>query len=192
MEQNPFPIERQRVAILEHCFVGWPAARRVALLASGGFDESLHSAVDWECWARMILDGAIAGLADEPLSLYRIHEASLTASRVPALRQREAALAKLDRRTDLSSEERAALRRSLRVHRCRADLAEAHEAVRTGSRDARTRCFVTAVTGRQLPPAARVRLLAAAASPKRWRVAVSAPQHRPSILDRSVHRQDLP
>jgi glycosyltransferase involved in cell wall biosynthesis len=87
--ENPFATREQRAAILDKCFPGgWPAVRRERLLAVGGFDESYRVAYDWDCWLRLILDGSTAGMVDEPLMTYHVHEGSLSADKLVSLRER--------------------------------------------------------------------------------------------------------
>jgi GT2 family glycosyltransferase len=68
-----FPLQHQRLAILESCFVACPALRRARVLEVGGFDESLAIAQDWDLFVRLILGGCKAGIVDEPLLRYRKH-----------------------------------------------------------------------------------------------------------------------
>ena len=49
------------------------AVRRKRLLEVGGFDESVYTN-DWDCWIRLVFSGSRAGLVDEPLLRYRLHE----------------------------------------------------------------------------------------------------------------------
>lgn len=96
-EQNRFAARDQREAILEACFPGgWPAVRRELLLARGGWDESYRVAYDWECWLRLILGGARAGMVNEPLMTYRIREGSLSADTVGSLGERIRLLRSVD------------------------------------------------------------------------------------------------
>lgn len=113
-DENPFPVADQRAAILERCFVGWPAARRERLLSVGGFDESLRNGADWDAWIRMILDGARAGLVREPLLRYRIRPGSLSSDRTRSLQARVGVLDKALSHPGLTPKERkvaAAMRR---------------------------------------------------------------------------------
>ncbi|MEK6276819.1 MAG: glycosyltransferase [Actinomycetota bacterium] len=127
---NPFPLEDQRTAILQSCFVGgWPAMRLARLRTIGGFDESFPIAYDWDCWARFILGGAQVGLVDEPYYDYRLHSGSLTASRVSSLWYRVRLLEKVKLNPALEPAERPVLMRSLRMHRTRAVLAETQAAL---------------------------------------------------------------
>ena len=72
-ERTPFAVADQRVAIFDRVFVVLPAMRRRRLLAIGGYDESFRVAYDWDCYLRLLLDGASAGYVDEPLYRYRQH-----------------------------------------------------------------------------------------------------------------------
>ena len=122
---TPFAAREQRTAIFDACFVtGWPAVRLERLRAIGGFDESIAVAHDWDCYLRLILDGAIAGCVPEPYYEYRQSQVSLTANRLGALQERVEVLRKAEGRSDLTRNERTALRRALRRHRTRAALME--------------------------------------------------------------------
>ena len=102
-----FAIDDQRRAILERNFVfGLAAIRREALLAAGGFDESIRYTTDWECWIRLILGGSRAGLVDEPLATYRLHESAMSASRLEMYRGRVQTLRKAREHPSLSPAER--------------------------------------------------------------------------------------
>lgn len=164
-QHNVFATERQQEAILERNFIlGHAAVRRSALLAVGGFDESLEIAEDWDCWIRLILAGARAGLVDEPLSVYRMREGSLTANRARALRSRVHALERVGKSLALTPEERAVLARSLAHHRRRALLAEAEQALRLRAPDARRRALAVALGG-GLGLEGRLKAVAAALAP---------------------------
>jgi hypothetical protein len=130
--ENPFDVTDQRTAILTSCFVGWPAARRECLVAIGGFDESLVTGEDWDAWIRMVLDGARAGLVDEPLLRYRLRPGSLTSNRPRVLRERVVLLEKTARHPALRSSERDALAAARRRTNARACLAEARQALLEG------------------------------------------------------------
>jgi GT2 family glycosyltransferase len=126
-----FEVDDQRQGILERNFVGpgHMAVRRDALLAVGGFDEAFRRATDWDCWIRMIFAGSRVGMVNEPLAEYRVRATSLASNR---LRQFEAYVAVLEKaaaRSDLSTDERAALDRSLGVQRRRLLLQKAEDAL---------------------------------------------------------------
>jgi glycosyltransferase involved in cell wall biosynthesis len=158
---NPFPIANQREAILKSCFVGgWPAVRLARLRRIGGFDESLRTGSDWDCWLRLILDGAEAGLVDEPYYNYVVRTGSLTSSRVSTLWDRVRLLEKAARNPALQPNERPVLSRSIRAHRGRAFLAEA-EAEPGSSRGRLLRHSIT----RGLRPGARLAMLLATIHP---------------------------
>ena len=162
-ETVPFAVDDQRTAILDRCFFAWPAIRRSRLVAVGGFDQSLRSGSDWECGIRLVLSGCTVGEVDEPLYLYRLHEGSLTADRLPALRDRVTLLELSARHPGLDSHERAALERSLRSKRRKVLGAEAEVALIERHRDARLRALRLVAA-----PGAELRLRVAAA---RWALA---------------------
>lgn len=162
--RSPFVTERQRLAILDRCFILHPAARRSRLLEAGGFDESFRIVSDWECWIRLLLTGSQAGFCDEALYRYRVHDASLTANRLADLRERVRMLEKTAERQDLGPEERRALESALRRHRARALLAEVEGAVRKGARDRRRRAMAVALASGS-PVNTRLKALATALAP---------------------------
>jgi hypothetical protein len=163
-QANPFAGDDQSKAILERCFIGWPAIRRRRLLEIGGFDEALRIGYDWDCWIRLIRSGALAGLVDEPLMLYRLTPGSLAADRVAAFRERVTLLEKVRTHPELRPEERRVLERSLATHRRRALRAEAIAALDAGDPTARQRALAVAV-GPGFGLGTRARAVAAAAAP---------------------------
>jgi Glycosyl transferase family 2 len=166
VEDWTFEIADQRRAILERNFIfGLAAVRRARLLAVGGFDETLRYATDWDCWIRLILDGAAAGLVAEPLARYRLHRASLSAERGKLFGGRVAVLAKAAGHPALDDQERAAVRRTLRTELARSRLTEAQDALADGTSDARRRAFAVALEG-MLPASTRLKAAAAALAPR--------------------------
>jgi hypothetical protein len=163
-----FEVEDQRRAILERNFIfGHAAVRRSVLLDAGGFDESIRWTTDWECWIRLIFAGSRAGLVDEPLARYRLHEGALSSRRDEIARGRLATLEKTAGRQSslgLTAGERETLGRSLEVRRRTAALEEAREVLRRGGPDARRRSLAIAM-GRGYGARTRVRAAAAAAAP---------------------------
>jgi GT2 family glycosyltransferase len=161
-----FDVKDQRAAILERNFIfGLAAVRRSRLLAVGGFDETLPTATDWDCWIRLILSGSAAGLVAEPLARYRLHGTSLSADRAALFRGRVAVLAKTAEHPALTRDERAAVERNRRAQQAVARLAEAHEALRDGSPGAR-RLALGVVTETGLSLGARLKAAAAAIAPR--------------------------
>jgi glycosyltransferase involved in cell wall biosynthesis len=162
---NPFVADDQRTAILGSCFVGgWPAVRISRLLAIDGFDETLRIAYDWDCWIRLILDGALAGFVDEPHLEYRLRPGSLTTNRVRSLWERARILEKASSNPSLRPEERPALARFLLYHRTRAVLADAEAALARGE-VARAR-FLRQAVSRHVTKRARLLLAVTAAAPR--------------------------
>jgi len=126
LAENPFAIDDQRQAIFESCFLGgWPAIRRERLRGIGGFDESLRTGYDWDCWIRLLLAGVKAGLVERPYYEYRLHPDSLTGSRLSSLWDRVRLLEQATRNPTVRDDERPALERAIRHHRSRAVMAEA-------------------------------------------------------------------
>jgi GT2 family glycosyltransferase len=169
-EANPFPTAEQRIGILERCFAIQPAIRRSRLLGLGGFDESLSTAEDWDAALRLLLDGSLVGLNDDPLAVYRLHSGSLTDDRPQALRDRVKILEKARVNPGLRPHERGALEREIRWRRSEAIREETHGALQETGFHARLllqaattnvdiRARAIAVLGFVAPPLAR-RLLA--------------------------------
>ena len=163
----PFPETNQRAEMLRRCFLFAPAVRRERIDAIGGFDESAQivPAEDWDCWIRLVLDGARAGVVPEPLVRYRLHAGSLTSNRARSLRARVTVLEKAAERSDLTSDERDGLKRSIVRRRRDAIVAEAAAAAATGAGDVRSRSlamlFAHGVGTRE-----RVRAAAGVVSPR--------------------------
>ncbi len=186
-EETPFAAEAQRTAILDRCFIAWPAVRRDRLRAIGGFDEALRIAYDWDFWLRLLFDGARAGLVDVPLHRYRISGESLSGDRPAALRERVTILEKVSD-ASLSERERVALRRSLASKRSRAALAEAQAALRAGSPDARRRALIVAV-GRGYGTPTRLNAMLAVLAP---RLAARRLERQEARAGRSLLRRSIP
>jgi GT2 family glycosyltransferase len=160
-----FEVADQRRAILARNFIfGHVAVRRERFLAVGGFDETIRWTTDWECWIRMILDGSRAGCVAEPLSIYRVHEGGLSASRDRLLAGRVQTLEKTVARTDLADEERSLVLDTLDRYRSELALLELRSALREGRGDARSRAFAVA-RSRRYPHRVRVNAVAAALLP---------------------------
>jgi GT2 family glycosyltransferase len=133
LAHNPFPVESQRTAIFETCFVGgWPAARLSRLRDVGGFDESFRIAYDWDCWLRMILEGAAVGIVDAPYYDYTLHQGSLASGRSASMAERVRLLEKAAENPSLRAEERPRLDRALRDRRAGAAAAEVEAALFEG------------------------------------------------------------
>ena len=172
-DRTAFAGERQREAILDRCFLIAPAMRRSSLLAIGGYDESLRTAEDWDCFIRLILAGARAGLVDEALLEYRLRDTSLTATRGETLHDRVRVLEKAAAQPGLSDDERRTLRVSLGRHRARALQQAARDAVATGDPAARAR-LVAVARSRDVGLRGRVGAAAAALLPRSARRLVDA------------------
>ncbi len=167
-DPETFVVGDQRLGILRENFVpGRSAFHRDLLLKAGGYDESLTCAEDWDCWIRLILGGARAGLVHRALARTRIRSDSLSVSPTRRLSGQEAVLAKTLARSDLSEAERQAATLHLTAVRLALDLAQAQDAIRYGAAaDVRRRCLEIALDGAQ-PHRTRVKAVTAALAP-RW------------------------
>lgn len=160
---TPFATEDQRTAIFASCFVGgWPAMRLSRLLSVGGFDEGLRTGYDWDCWIRMLLAGASAGMVARPYYEYRLHPGSLTSSRVSSLWDRVELLESAASNPAVKADERPGLMREIRAHRSRAVLAEAGAGI---DREAGPGRLLRLSASRGIEPKARLAALLAALLP---------------------------
>ena len=98
----------QRAAMLRTCLFLWPAIRRSRLLAVGGYDESFAVMQDWECFARLVFDGAPVAYVHEPLYRWRMTPGSRSSrDRVANVEAIERMLVKLLDGPSLRDSERA-------------------------------------------------------------------------------------
>jgi hypothetical protein len=162
----PFVAENQRSAILERNFVlGLAAAPRGRLLTIGGFDEALPNAEDWDCWIRLILAGAHAGLVDQPLARYRLQPTGLSSQRAGRLRARVLVLEKAGGNPDLRPDERAIAERSLAARRRELKLGAADAALLEGRPDEARRWLRAVARDPGFRSSSRLRAAAASLAP---------------------------
>ncbi len=164
-EFTAFAAEEQHLAILNRCFVAWPALRRARVLEVGGFDESpeIAPAEDWDLFLRLILTGSKVGIVAEPLMRYRRHPASMTANRSRALRSRVAMLEKARANVSLNPDERGYLERCLARALSRSRLFDAQAILADRRRGTRRRLI--ALAEKDVQPTTRLVLAAAACAP---------------------------
>ncbi len=130
---NRFAIIDQRRAIIEHNFVfGLAAIRRERLLAIGGFDEGIPYTADWDCWIRLLLGGVRAGLVNEPLASYRLHESAMSAGRADMYRGRLQTLRKTRQHPSLGVAERKVVDGGIAIEAMRVAREELDDAVAAG------------------------------------------------------------
>lgn len=72
------PTRPQNWLLKNPIHVGSVLLRRSWLLKVGFFDETLRSYEDWDMWLRLARAGCQMKWVDEPVSLYRFHEAQMT------------------------------------------------------------------------------------------------------------------
>ena len=139
-----FAVADQRREILRRCFLlGHAAARRELLVALPEADRNALD--DWECWARLILGGARAGLVDLPLSCYRVRPGSISTNRTSLYRRGVATMALLRSDPTLTPGERATLAGTEAEWRRLFAIEAARDALRAG--DGRARRLLLKVAG---------------------------------------------
>jgi len=161
-----FVTDDQRRGIIHQHFVFANAAyRRQALLAVGGYDETVF-AEDTDLLVRMILGGSRVGLVDEPLCIYRIREGSLSSNRPRSFAAGVVVLERARNHPSLNPDERHYLEQQLEAMRREAALAAAEEALRGFASQPRRRALAVAFGPRGYGIGPRMRALAAAVAPR--------------------------
>ena len=164
-ERETFVVDDQRLGVIARDFIlGGAAVRRSRLLDAGGFDASLPGGEDRDCWLRLILGGARAGLVAEPLYVYRLSGATRSADRVRNLRAALAILERAEATQPLSPRERAEARRCIAGLRRELLLGEADVALRERTPDRRRRALAVA-RDRGFGWRTRLKAVASAAAP---------------------------
>jgi glycosyltransferase involved in cell wall biosynthesis len=172
--------DQRRGAIHNHFIFGLASLRRSPLMEIGGFDESLRCGVDTDCFLRLILAGARAGLVDEPLARYRLREGSVSSDRARSMLAGTAILTRATAHPSLTPGERSFLEQDLKVKRAESRLALAEAALRGRQRDARNRALEVAFG--ELPPGFGLRTRVGAL------LAAAAPAFTGSFLERRANR----
>jgi glycosyltransferase involved in cell wall biosynthesis len=159
--------DQRRGALHNHFIFGLATIRRERLLAVGGWDESTPPIEDTDCFIRLILDGARAGLVEEPLARYRLREGSQTSDRATTMAAQVTMLEKFLDHPALDDGDRDFLRHELRIKRAEARVAVAEAALARGTPNRRSAALALAFG--ELPPGTglgtRLRALAAAIAP---------------------------
>ena len=133
-----FPPSEQRLAIIGDCYFLWPAVRRERLLAVGGYDEEFAVMQDWECFIRLVLDGALTAIVSEPLYRWRLTPGSRSSA--DGIENADALVRLMEktlRYPDLDEAEREAVEGALVWQRRRMKMELAGHAVRSGEPGAR-------------------------------------------------------
>jgi len=154
---NRFAIDDQRRAIIERNFIfGLAAIRRERLLAIGGFDEGIAFTADWDCWIRLVLGGSNAGMVDEPLASYRLHESAMSAGRLDMYRGRVQTLCKTRQHPSLTDSEREVVELGIATEERRAAREALDVDVASGDGGARRRAWLV-LRDRGQPARSRVK-----------------------------------
>ncbi|HVV59892.1 MAG TPA: glycosyltransferase family A protein [Gaiellaceae bacterium] len=164
LEAVPFAVERQRLAVLRHCFFAWPAMRRSRFVAVGGFDERYRATSDWAGFIRLVLDGALVGMVDEPLYRWRLGAGSISAEGAFNAAEEIRLLQQVSATYELTPDERRTIDEAVTGMRRRATLLRAKEAVADGGAAARRHSLEVAL-GPGFSPRTRAKAALAVASP---------------------------
>lgn len=167
----PFETGNQRREILSRNFViSFAAVRRRRFVESGGFDESLFWADDWDFWLRLILEGARAGCVDETLYEYTVREGSVATRPREVIRDCITLLEKPEVAARLEAGERRELARSIARQRQELVTLELEEALlQGGPRFRRSALSVAFGPGKAAGSRLRAAALAVAPGPARRR-----------------------
>jgi glycosyltransferase involved in cell wall biosynthesis len=92
--ENKIPDPSSRFLLYNPLHVGSVLLRRACLEKIGLFDEDLRAYEDWDLWLRLLRAGYRIAWIDQPVSLYRFHEAQMTRD---GTRMRTASLAVLNK-----------------------------------------------------------------------------------------------
>jgi Glycosyl transferase family 2 len=165
-----YPPDEQRLAIIGDCYFLWPAVRRSRLVAVGGYDTDFAVMQDWECFIRLVLDGALTAVVDEPLYRWRLTPGSRSSA--DALENADALVRTMEktlRHPGLDAGERGAVEKALKAQRMRVTLERANFAVRGGGTAARRHSLSVARSG-DFIATTRAKAALAVASPAlaRW------------------------
>jgi hypothetical protein len=164
-EEPRFPVDDQRIAILEGCFLPAHSAVRTSVLQRvGGYDVTVRAAVDYEAWVRLVFAGARAGLLLEPLHVYTQREGSLSTNSIWLIEGCMKALTKALSRADLTRGERSLAEERLRDLEAKLLRARAKKALEEGAPEARALSLKVAL-GNANPLSVRAKAAAAVLSP---------------------------
>ncbi len=145
MQANPSVGEADAAAIIsKRCTVFVSVTARTDVLRSLGFDESLRSCEDLDCWIRMAAAGHKIGYQRKVLARYRRHPASLSAN---PTRMGEYNLKVLNKARDLfppASEESKAVVNAIRRKEAELEVIKGKMALLDRSPEAAIRHFVAA------------------------------------------------
>jgi hypothetical protein len=162
---NRFPEADLRAAILHECTFLWPAVRRSMLIAVGGYDESFAVMQDWECFARLVLSGAVTAFVHEPLYRWRLTPGSRSSrDRLANIEAQVRMTRKIIAECQLDPDERAAAESLLAARRRWLAREQARHAVETHAPDARRRSLHLLI-GRGFDRASRAKAAVAVLAP---------------------------
>jgi len=137
MDDNPSDGEVTFSSLLEgkcSAITTTVVARREPILEVGLFDESLRSSQDLDLWLRLAKrNGARISYQRKALARHRIYEAGLAADDLGSLEDEVTVLTKASRRTDLTPDEVAAIKRTMPKRRAVIEAWRGKECLRDGN-----------------------------------------------------------
>jgi cellulose synthase/poly-beta-1,6-N-acetylglucosamine synthase-like glycosyltransferase len=178
-----FPrLDDQRRAIISNNFIfGSAGIRRTALERTGAWRSDVTRQGEYELWLRLIFDGSIVGLVDEPLAVYHRQPNGLGWEHGGIRRHTIDALRYIDDTRALSPPERKLLRQRIRSLEGKSAVSAATHALAGRSVGYRRACF-KALLARGVRVNSRVKMLGALVAPAQARRHLG--RQRPASGDR--------
>lgn len=115
-----FTKEKTQLLLQNPICVGSVLVRRAWFEKTGFFDESLHAYEDWDMWLRLARTGCRMAWVEQPVYLYRFHEAQMTRESDRLCKASEAVLDKFFSDSDLSQDWKQMRDEAYRNHALRA------------------------------------------------------------------------
>lgn len=110
-------------------------ARRRCILEAGLFDENFPNSQDFDLWLRLAKQGARLKYQKKVLVRRRIYEGSLASNPINSFAGEISVLEKTGKRPDLTTEERAAILRTLELRRATVEVLRGKERLSAGEFD---------------------------------------------------------
>jgi len=156
----------QRSAILADNFIfGSVGIRRRAFERTGGWRSDVARQGEYEFWLRLVFDGSIVGLVDEPLAIYHRQPNGLGWDYAGIRRHVIDALRYIEDTRALSSNERQLLHRRIRSLEANLVVGAAAQTLASGGAGARKACF-KAFLSKGVRLDTRIKMLFAFVSPR--------------------------
>jgi cellulose synthase/poly-beta-1,6-N-acetylglucosamine synthase-like glycosyltransferase len=116
-------------------------ARRQMIVDAGLFDEAFPNSQDFDLWLRLAKQGARINYQKKVLVHRRIYQGSLASDPIKSLGGEIKVLEKTEQRSDLTSEERAAIVRTLELRRATVEVFRGKQRLSAGEFDSALEAF---------------------------------------------------